>query len=146
MRLLTSIDYPPVWLAGFLGLSWAVGRLVPLPGLPVTGLIMTGIGLLLMVLAVAQMLLARTTFIPRREPGALVSRGIFALTRNPIYLGDALVLAGLSLYWQALAALPLVALFVWVINRRFIAGEETALRKKFGPAYDRYLSGTRRWL
>jgi protein-S-isoprenylcysteine O-methyltransferase Ste14 len=146
MGSLKAIDYPPVWLAAFLGASWVVGRTVPLPGLPVTGLILAGIGAALMVVALVQMTLARTTFVPRKEPRTLVSRGIFALTRNPIYLGDALILAGLSLYWNALLALPLVAVFVAIINRRFIRGEEAVLRQTFGAEFDAYCTRTRRWL
>lgn len=141
-----AIDYPPVWLAAFLGASWVVGRILPLPGLPVTGLVLAGCGVALMVAALVQMMLARTTFVPRKEPRTLVSRGVFAMSRNPIYLGDALILAGLSLYWGALLALPLVAVFVAIINRRFIRGEEAVLRQSFGAEFDAYCRRTRRWL
>lgn len=146
MRLFRAIDYPPVWLAGFLAVSWAVGRVFPLPGLPVTGLVLAGVGLALMLAAAGQMVLARTTFVPRRVPGAMVSRGLFAMTRNPIYLGDALILAGMSLFWNGLLALPLVAVFAHVIRKRFIEGEETVLRQRFGPDFDAYCARVRRWI
>ena len=68
-----------------------------------------------------------TTFIPRRMPSAFVRQGIFRLSRNPIYLGDALVLAGAILHWDVLPALVLVPAFWRLITRRFIVGEEAGL-------------------
>ncbi|MCV2869750.1 isoprenylcysteine carboxylmethyltransferase family protein [Defluviimonas sp. WL0002] len=146
MRALKSIDYPPVWLVGFLALSWAVGRIAPMPALPATGLVLAGFGVVLMLIAVGQMIWSRTTFVPRKTPDALVSGGVFSLTRNPIYLGDAMILAGLSLYWNALLALPLVAVFVWIIGRRFIESEESVLKQTFGQDFEAYRTRTRRWL
>lgn len=99
----------------------------------------------LMAVAVVQMGLARTTVVPRRAPNALVTTGIFALSRNPIYLGDALVLAGACLWFEAIPALPLVVLFMAVIQRRFIRGEEAVLRAHFGAEFDAWAAHTRRW-
>jgi len=100
----------------------------------------------LMLLAVAQMALARTTFIPRRDPAALVVGGVFRVSRNPIYLGDALILTGAILYWGAWLALPLVPLFgVW-ITRRYILDEEARLRRGFGAGFDDWAARVPRWI
>ena len=99
-----------------------------------------------MVGAVAQMALAKTTVIPRRNPSALVTRGLFQLSRNPIYLGDALILAGAILWLDAVLALPLVFSFVWLIQTRFIRDEEARLTETFGPEFDLWAARTRRWL
>lgn len=146
MNLVRKIDVPPAWLVVFLVLSWSIGKVWPMPRLTATGLAMLGLGVVLVLAAAIQMWRERTTFIPRGQPRALVSSGIFAMSRNPIYLGDALILAGLSLYWGALPGLVLVAAFVALINRRFITGEETVLRRTFGQAFDDYCQRTRRWL
>ena len=90
--------------------------------------------------------MARTTVIPRRNPAALVTGGVFRLTRNPIYLGDAALLTGAILWWDAPAALPLVPAFVWLITRRFIRDEEARLRAAFGADFDRWAARVRRWL
>lgn len=149
MRLLRSIDLPPVWLALFLGLVWVIG-LVPLRlfgGLGhEVGWPLIGAGLLLMAVAAAQMVLARTTFVPRRDPKALVTGGVFSLSRNPIYLGDAFVLLGAIFVRDAVLALPLVPLFAGVITRRFISGEEARLRVAFGSDYAAWAERTRRWI
>ncbi|MBW6507429.1 MAG: DUF1295 domain-containing protein, partial [Rhodobacteraceae bacterium] len=103
-------------------------------------------GLVLMAAAAAQMVALRTTFIPRRDPQALVTGGVFALSRNPIYLADALVLTGLIIWWQAFWALPLVPAFMAFIARRFIRGEEARIAARFGADWQAYAARTRRWL
>ncbi|SPH18579.1 hypothetical protein DEA8626_02119 [Defluviimonas aquaemixtae] len=143
-----EIDFPPVWLAGFAALGGVIGRVWPVPTLinhPL-GLVLIFLGLALMIVAAAQMVSARTSVIPRRDPEALVMNGAFRLSRNPIYLGDAMLLTGLYLSWDALIALPLVAVFMRVITRRFIQGEEARLSHLYGEDYDSYAAQVRRWL
>ncbi|MDF1619455.1 isoprenylcysteine carboxylmethyltransferase family protein [Defluviimonas nitratireducens] len=142
------IDLPPVWLALFAALVWLGAQpfQLGLPYGPVAGIGLIVAGLVLMGLAAGQMVLARTSFIPRRNPDALVTGGVFALSRNPIYLGDALVLAGLALRWEALHMIWLVPLFMLFITKRFILGEEARIAARFGPEFTRYTARTRRWL
>ncbi|NBD30037.1 MAG: isoprenylcysteine carboxylmethyltransferase family protein [Alphaproteobacteria bacterium] len=143
---------PPVWLALALGAAWRLGQWRPFNlsfggnwvGLP--GGLLVGAGLVLMLLAVVEMRKQRTTLIPHQEADRLVQTGIFKRTRNPIYLGDTLVLAGLILYWDVPLALPLVPVFVWIIERRFILPEEKRLRRKFRQDFFRYTEKTRRWI
>jgi protein-S-isoprenylcysteine O-methyltransferase Ste14 len=104
------------------------------------------LGALLMGAAVVQMSLARTTVIPRRSPSALVTSGLFSLSRNPIYLGDGLILTGAILWLDAVLALPLLFSFVWLIQTRFIRDEETRLTEAFGPEFDLWAAHTRRWV
>ncbi|WP_233243089.1 methyltransferase family protein [Thioclava sp. NG1] len=148
MNPLREIDIPPLWLVLFAALVWALGRVVPMPFRydRALGLIAIALGLALMLVAVGQMLLRRTTFIPRRDPSDLVTSGVFALSRNPIYLGDALVLAGLALIWHAPLGLLLVPVFMWFITRRYILGEEARIAAHFGETYTAYRARTRRWL
>lgn len=102
-------------------------------------------GLFIFTAALRQFRRHRTTVMPRETPVAMIDSGIYRLSRNPIYLADALFLAGAALWWDA-ASLLLVPLFVWIITRRFILGEESGLRAVFGAAFDRYAAQTRRWL
>jgi protein-S-isoprenylcysteine O-methyltransferase Ste14 len=148
-KLMKEIEIPPVWLAGHLALAYALS-LVPLrlfgqAGVWIgAGLILAGVALMLA--AVAQMALARTTVIPRRDPARLVTTGLFRFSRNPIYLGDALILTGAILWWDAVLALPLVAVFVRVIETRFIVDEEARLTAAFGPEFDLWAQEVRRWI
>lgn len=145
-------DIPPVWLGLALVITWWTSILQPsalrvnLPILDFLGGLLVGGGLVLMGLAALEMRKRRTTVIPHMEARHLVTTGIFARSRNPIYLGDALVLAGLALRWDAPIALILVPLFIFTITQRFILGEEDRLRRKFQDDFARYCQKTRRWL
>ena len=141
-----SLDIPPVWLALALGVSWALSLLGSVLTFAGIGKILIALALLLMLAALAQMLLARTTFIPRRDPQALVVTGVFALSRNPIYLADVLILTGAILYWGAVLALPVIPAFIALISQRFIRDEEGRLRAGFGLAATQYFATVPRWI
>lgn len=145
------IDIPPVWLALFLSLAWIQTSFVPIWSFggawaDLVGGLLVGGGVLLMALAIAEMRRMNTTVIPHRAPDALASQGIFNRSRNPIYLGDTLILAGLILRWDAVPSIVLVPLFMWVITDRFILDEETRLADQFGPQFTAYREKTRRWI
>lgn len=147
--MLKWVDMPPVWLAGALALVWGLDRVLPLGGfgvLAVFGPVLVAAGLALVLAAAGQMLLRRTTVIPKSQPAALVTGGVFRLCRNPIYLGDAMVLAGAILSWDVPLGVPVLIGFVWVIQTRFIMGEEAVLRAVFGAAFDAWAARTGRWL
>lgn len=146
------IDLPPVWLGLAVLCTWAVAQVQPLwmrlggPVFDLAGGLLVGAGIVLMLLAFAEMRKRRTTVIPHMDAAHLVTTGIFARSRNPIYLGDTLVLAGLALRWDAPIALLLVPLFVLTITHRFIIPEEDRLRRKFHADFARYCQRTRRWV
>lgn len=146
------LDIPPVWLVLALVATYGIGQWDPWAlsfgtGWPdlLAGLLI-GAGIILMVLAVIEMRKWRTTVIPHLEANHLVQSGIFKRSRNPIYLGDALILLGVILRWDVPFALPLLPIFVWWIERHFILAEEDRLRRKFRAEFARYCEKTRRWL
>lgn len=146
------IDIPPVWLALALVLAWAQARHFDM-GLgfggqwaDFVGGLLVGGGLVLIALAAYEMFRQRTTIIPNREAGRLVTTGIFSRSRNPIYLGDAMILTGFIFNWNAVLSLPLIPIFVWWIETRFIIPEEDGLRRKFRADFARYCQKTRRWV
>lgn len=149
--MLREIDIPPLWLAIFIAMAWALDRLVPYLAtgwswLAPLGYGLVTVGLGAMGLALIEFLRNNTTFIPRRVPTAFLQHGIYRISRNPIYLGDALVLAGLILVWDVLPALVLVLLFMVLITRRYIEGEEAGLEAKFGDRFLDWKKQVRRWL
>lgn len=91
---------------------------------------------------------ARTSFNPLAPERArtLVTGGIYRVTRNPMYLGMLLVLAGWAV-WLGNAAswlgLPLSMALLTVLQ---IAPEERILRQRFGAEFERYAARVRRWL
>jgi len=90
---------------------------------------------------------ARTTVNPTRPEAAssLVATGIFRFTRNPMYLGLFLVLAGWAAHLANAAALAGPLLFALYITRFQILPEERVLAAKFGPDFEAYKLRTRRW-
>lgn len=143
-------DWPPIWTGLGICVIWGVMWLDPLHlfgrvGDVGGGLVMAA-GFGLMGLAAWEMGRARTTVIPRRKASKLVTTGVFGISRNPIYLGDALVLIGVCLMFDTVLGFAVVPLFVWVINTRFIDGEEAHLTKMFGDDYLNWCAKVRRWL
>ena len=80
------------------------------------------------------------------QTSRLVTGGIYQYTRNPMYLGMALVLTGIALYLADLSAFLGVALFVRYIGRYQIGPEEDMLLEKFGDEFETYQARVRRWL
>ncbi len=102
----------------------------------------------LMGAAVWSFVAVKTTINPLRPARAshLVTTGVFAWSRNPIYLGDLLLLAALALWLGHVAAFVLLPLFVVYLNRFQIIPEEQALAGLFGDEYVSYKARVRRWV
>jgi protein-S-isoprenylcysteine O-methyltransferase Ste14 len=81
-----------------------------------------------------------------RPVTCVVTSGPYAITRNPIYLGGAILYAGIALLfdsgWALLLLIPLIA----IIQKRVILPEEEYLEAKFGRPYLDYKAKVKRWL
>lgn len=77
---------------------------------------------------------------------ALVTDGVYSITRNPMYVGMLLALLGLVLWLGAVSALAMIFVFYLLIDRNQIAIEERALVSKFGKTYRDYAERVPRWL
>jgi len=88
----------------------------------------------------------RTTVNPYKGAHALCTDGPFALSRNPIYLGDWFVLAGVAFWLHSVWPL-LLSPMVWLALRFGVIGhEERHLEAKFGDDYRSYMRRVRRWI
>lgn len=142
---------PPVWavlsalamlaLHGWLpGAAWLRPPGTALALLPVLA------GLALAFSAARLFVRAGTPLEPWASPTALVAAGPFRFTRNPMYLGLALCLAGLALWLGTATPLLVIPLFVLVITFGFIRREERRLEERFGEPYRHYCARVRRWI
>ena len=143
-------DLPPVWMLGHGALAWVAAATLPFVEFGGTlarslGAFIALAGVGLAVWAAMWFARRRTTIEPREVPSALIVEGPFRVNRNPIYSGMALVLLGWAVWLGALSAVLAVLPFPLIIDRRFVRGEEGALREAFGNEADRYLAGSRRW-
>ena len=91
---------------------------------------------------------AKTTFNPLRPDTttALVTTGLFAVSRNPMYLAMVVILVGWAIYLSSPVALIGPLVFVLYISRFQIVPEERALSVLFGARFDDYVSKVRRWI
>jgi protein-S-isoprenylcysteine O-methyltransferase Ste14 len=148
------VQIPPLAVVAATGLAmWLVTRALPglrfdLPGRSVVAGTLAAVGVVVCVAGVVEFRRAGTTVNPLRPDAvsSLVSGGIYRYTRNPMYLGFALVLLG----WAALLAHPLAlfgvpAYVVWA-DRTQIPREERSLAALFGDEFARYCARVRRWL
>lgn len=105
------------------------------------------LAVLVSIISVGQFYSTKTTVDPTKPEKAtkLVTKGIFAFTRNPMYLSMLLLLLGLGLHLGNAFNVLLAAGFVGYMNRFQIIPEERALRAIFGKEYKQYCKNVRRW-
>ncbi|CEA03946.1 isoprenylcysteine carboxyl methyltransferase [Pseudomonas saudimassiliensis] len=81
-----------------------------------------------------------------QQASELVEAGIYRYSRNPMYLGFAIILTAWALILVSPLALLGVVVFVLYMNRFQIAPEERALEALFGESFVRYRVRVRRWI
>jgi len=128
-----------------LGVLWPV-ELIPAPWQYIAGGVIIAASLLLVASAFRLFRRARTPVPTYRTPTALVTDGVYTLTRNPIYLSMMLLMIGLAVTLDNIWLLALAAIFQQIIRWGVIAREERYLEAKFGEQYRTYKSQVRRWI
>ena len=149
-----ELKIPPPIVALLIGVAmWFGSRLGPTLEVPfvVRTVAFVALGLLGGATALAGNLefrRARTTINPLRPQNAtaLVTSGVYRYTRNPMYVGLALLVLGWAAFLCSPWAIAGPVLFVLYISRFQIEPEEKILSAKFGAEYSSYLSRARRWL
>jgi protein-S-isoprenylcysteine O-methyltransferase Ste14 len=142
---------PPFIFLG--GLAVGFGLEALLPGSSVPAAVRWVLGGVLLVAGIALLASFNTSFSrkgtavePWKPTTAIVTTGPYRLTRNPAYLGMALVYAAIALLADALWVLAPLPVVLAVIDRAVIAREERYLERKFGREYLDYKATVRRWL
>lgn len=145
--------YPPLIMLATAVTMWLLDRYLPLP--EILGVPWQRIGYVVMIAAVVLdlwgfglCLRSGTTVHPLRlhNNRALVTEGIYRLTRNPMYLGLLLLLVGFAIRLGSLAPFLVLPLFVSAMNRLQIVHEERFLSERYGKDYDDYRNRVHRWL
>ena len=143
--------FPPIWLAITFIAMVALDRWLPFmqlftggAGLVAWSLITAGLAVVLIAANVFRR--AGTGIVPFSESTALVTSGIYRYTRNPMYLGMVLILAGLAIKLGSLSAWIPIPVFVVVIQQQFIRNEEIFLTGIYGDEFLEYKRRVRRWI
>ncbi len=110
------------------------------------GALLLGAGVWLVSTAMRQQRAAGTNIETHRPTEAIVRDGLYARSRNPIYIGLFLIYLGIAVlgdsFWVLAGIVPLFA----VMHYGVILREERYLERKFGDVYRRYRATVRRWL
>lgn len=151
MAAVKRIIYPPMWLALGIIAQFVCNEYYPVSRFTSSGGQMLGslvllLGLALLVFAGGLFKQADTDLIPFREVRALVTSGVYRYSRNPMYLGMALVLFGCAIVLGVASAFAVPVVFMIIIHYRFILPEEQLLREQFPEAFPAYCQRVRRWL
>ena len=148
----SAVPWPPVLLVAGVIAAWALGKIyhLPWPGLndrpaKIVGYVLGLAGMALMMWGLATLARAKTNVMPHKAADKLVTDGPFRIRRNPIYMGEVLILPGVAQatynIWFAILA-PVFALAVYELA---ILPEEGHLEARFGDTYLDYKGRTRRW-
>jgi protein-S-isoprenylcysteine O-methyltransferase Ste14 len=76
----------------------------------------------------------------------LIIKGLYKYSRNPMYVGMMILLAGEAIFWRSLALTIYAAVIFVAFNLFVILHEEPRLRRVFGEEYEEYFQNVRRWL
>ena len=142
---------PPAYYGAAFAAGMFLQRAVPLhvPGRPASATVDAVIlvaGLALDIAGVATVIANRTTIVPHRPVTKLITTGIYRFSRNPMYTGLAIMVAGGGLVvgtWWPLVTLPLALL---AVRQLVIKPEEAYLAERYRPLYAEYRREVRRWL
>jgi protein-S-isoprenylcysteine O-methyltransferase Ste14 len=152
MNWLESRIPPPAIALVAAGLMWLVARATPSLAMPVElrviSLALTTVAVAVIVAGAVEFHRAKTTVNPLKPETttALVTSGAYRLTRNPMYVGMAMILLAWAIYLSHPLALLGVAAFAAYIHRFQIVPEEKAMRALFPGAFEAYANKVRRWL
>ena len=145
---------PPPLVVALIGATMAVAARLT-PTVEIDGGLRLAVGGMVIALGASVVVQGARTFwrngttidpVGLERASTLVTGGVFRLSRNPMYVGFAVALAG----WAVCLAAPWAMLgpvaFVLYTTRFQIIPEERAMRAKFGRAYDDYRAQVRRWV
>jgi protein-S-isoprenylcysteine O-methyltransferase Ste14 len=142
---------PPLIYLLPLALGLLLDRSLHIPFLPrrvarILGWPLVGGGVALSGWAFRTMRTAETTVRTDKAVSNLIQDGPFRYTRNPLYLSDAMIYAGISALRNSLWAIVLLPLGMFVIQREVMGREERYLERTFGEEYLAYKARVRRWI
>lgn len=116
-----------------------------LPSVPLTAAFVGGLGFAIMLRAWWLFRIDDAAICPTARTTTLITRDVYALTRNPMYLGMVMMLGAIALLAGALPFYVAAILYFLLLNIVFCPYEEQKLRAIFGE-YDNYASRVPRWI
>ncbi len=145
---------PPLMLVGTIALAWLLDRFLPLGWeaddvtnlMRGTGWALVGLAVLLDIWTIATLWRHETTVMPHKAASQLAVSGPFAFSRNPIYLGNVMIVFGLGFALGSRWFVLLSAVLFLLLQEFAIKREEAHLEANFPEAWARYKASVRRWV
>lgn len=144
---------PPLQAIICAGLMWLISQQFPAFGFSFG--LQQSIAILICMLGIAMDLFSvglfarnKTTVSPfsPQNTESLVTTGLYKYTRNPMYLGMAIILTGLAVWLGNVLSFLIIPCFAWYLTMLQIIPEEEILLEKFGEEYGNYMMRVRRWI
>ena len=115
--------------------------------------ILVPIWLVMIILSISLIVLSRHEFRQHGQPTdpghptrLLIKTGVFSISRNPLYLGSAILFSGIALMIRSFWVLIALLISIIVCHYLLIVPEEKYLASKFGGEYKEYTESVHRWL
>jgi protein-S-isoprenylcysteine O-methyltransferase Ste14 len=112
----------------------------------IVGIILLVIALFFLFRSLRQFFLTKNTVVLIKPASSLQTTGIYSITRNPMYLGLAIVYLGITCFignwWNIILFPPLIL----IVQEYIIKREEKYLEVEFGQVYEEYKRKVRRWI
>jgi protein-S-isoprenylcysteine O-methyltransferase Ste14 len=129
------------------GIHWALPLATVIePPWTLLSVVPLAIGAFLALAVNRELARAGTTINPDGETSALVTGGVFRLSRHPMYLAMVIGLSGFFIGLGTLGPALVIPAFIWFVDRNFAASEDRLLERRFGGDYRRYAQTVRRWI
>lgn len=147
-----GLKFPPPLLAfAAIGGAWLIDAIKPLPivegeALSLGGGLIIAIALMIALVALLQFIQAKTKIEPWHPTSAIIRKGVYRFSRNPIYLAFCIATVGAGLVLNSWWVIASVAIVKSSLEHLVISREEIYLEKKFGDIYLDYKRRVRRWL
>jgi protein-S-isoprenylcysteine O-methyltransferase Ste14 len=141
---------PPLLFVAGLGLGLAAGTLQPDPQRRAAfaralGGASVAAGIAIGAATIRALKRAGTNLDPYKPATALVTGGVFALSRNPGYVGATSIYIGLAMAACSIPAFTLLPVVLALLDRLVVSAEERYLERRFGDDYRRYREAVPRW-
>lgn len=144
---------PPLIYAAFFLLSFLIQKIIPLDTAALHQTIAKAIAAILIVMyllffisALRRFIVSKNTLVTIRPASSLETSGIYAFTRNPMYISLVCLYTGLAIFFGNWWTLILIPVLVAAVQLYVIKKEEQYLQQAFGSNYDEYKNRVRRWI
>jgi protein-S-isoprenylcysteine O-methyltransferase Ste14 len=144
---------PPLIYAAIFFLSILMQKIIPINNsffdsrnATIAGIVLIVIALLFILPALIKFVQSKNTLVTIKPATSLQTKGIYSLTRNPMYMGLLILYSGIAMLEGNLWTFIFIPLIIIIVQSYVIRGEENYLQRAFGEEYIAYRKKVRRWI